>query len=400
MLFFYLFFFLFCFFILFIVILGETAIQSFSKAKLFLVYKNHRNFLFVKNFKKNTTNMIFSFLLLNYIFHAILSTLFTYISLSLNFPLVYTSIFLAFFLIALEISTKKIAISYPEKSLLELGYIYHILYIIFGKFSWYINLIVTKIMIKIFSFPEIKNEDEDELIYFSHQEDLFLKQMIKNILKIKEIYVEDIMIPKNDILTVTFNKKNLIMKNSLIEFINKGKKYIPIWNKKENAFIGVVNINKFCQFLINKKIKFKDTIEQVLFIPSSTNIYKMFKIFKERSQKFSFVINEYGETIGIITLKDILTEIVGNDVFNEQITVNNLNNNKIIILDGDTSLKELEKYISKDLSSENIYSINDLIINDYKSIPEEGKEFKYGNISFIVLDRASNKIEKVLLCIL
>lgn len=381
-----------------ITVMGETAVQSFSKAKLFIMYKNHKNFPHVKNFKENITEIIFSSLIANYVSHAILGTIFTYITLEyLKVSMVYSSIILAFFTIVIEISTKKIAISYPEKTLLAIGYFYMLIHKICRRISILFDSIVTTLMVKIFKFKEHTEEEDSDLlsiVELKMEEDQTSGQMIKNILEMKRIYVEDVMTPKNDIISVNFNKKIQVMKDEIYHLEEDCmKEYLPIWHEKKNIYIGVINVTKFFISLKKKNMSFHSMMEEMLFVPSNTNIYKMLQMFQKHSTKFAFVVNEYGDVIGIVTIRDILEEIVGNDIFEDKKITDD---NQVLVLDGDMSVKELKKYFNHNFFSEDTYSINDLIINEAKCIPEEGSEFIYQNVSFIVLDREDNKIDKVL----
>lgn len=387
--------------ILTITVLGETAIQSFSKAKLFVLYKNHRNFKYVKHFKENMTEMIFSSLIVNYVAHATLSTLFTWLTLKyFKISIIYSGAFLAVLVTVLEISTKKVAISYAEKSLLEIGFIYLILYNVFGKVAYALNYMVTKIMSQVFFFketPETEDSDLLSIVELKMEEDQISGKMIKNILQIKRIYVEDVMTPKTDIVSVTFNKKIQVMQEEICS-LEDIKEHLPIWHEDKNVFIGVINTTKFFISLNKKNMNFYSIMEEMFFVPSSTNVYKMLQIFQKRLTKFAFVVNEYGEIVGIITVQDILEEIVGNDIFEDKKLEESklLGNNQVLVLNGDISVKELQKYFVNDFFSDETYSINDLIINNALYIPEEGEEFVYQNISFIILDRQDHKIDKVL----
>lgn len=402
------------FYMLTITLMGETSIQVFSKAKLFFLYKNHKNFIYIKNVKDNVTEYIFASLVSSYIIHAIVNLVATYIFIQLNLPIIYSGMFFTIINIILEVVAKKIAISQPEKTILRIGFSYMIICKIFKFISIFINKLVSIIMNKIFIFEENNTcEDEDllSIVELKIEKDNLSGGMIKNILHIKNIYVEDIMTPKNDIIYVNFNKKTQKIAEDIKNFLEEDlKDYIPIWNENTNNFIGVINTRKLFLCMINNNINYNSIMEKMVFLPSGTNIYKAISIFKKKTIKFTFVVNEYGEIIGILTLRDLLEEIVGDEIFKENVhekllnqknyinqsNISTVNNNNILILDGDLSLKELNKYFNIDFFSEDTYSINDLILKELKTIPEEGTEITFQNLSFIILDSEDNKILKVL----
>lgn len=397
---------------LIVILSGETSIQVFSKAKLFFLYKNHKNFIYIKNLKENITEYIFASLVSSYVLHAIINLVSTYIFLQLKLPFVYISMILTVINVVLEVVIKKIAISQPEKTILKVGFTYTFICKIFKFISIFINKLISIIMNKIFIFEENKSsEDEDllSIIELKIEKDHLSGGMIKNILHIKNIYVEDIMTTKNDIIYVNFNKKTQKMAEDIKNLSDENlKEYIPIWNENTNNFIGIINTKKLFLGMINNNINYNSIMEEMVFLPSGTSIYKAISLFKKKIIKFTFVVNEYGEIIGILTLRDLLEEIVGDDIFQEDeskeflIQKNYLSdynksfNNNVLILDGDLSLKELNKYFHIDLFSEDIYSINDLILKQLKTIPEEGTEIIFQNLSLIILDSEGNKILKVL----
>jgi Mg2+/Co2+ transporter CorB len=393
-----------------IVLMGETSIQVFSKAKLFFLYKNHKNFIYIKNVKDNVAEYIYASLVSTYIIHAIINQILIYIFITLDLPLIYIGMLFTIFNILLEIITKKIAISQPEKTILKIGFVYIIICKFFKIISLFINKLVSIIMNKFFLFEESKiSEDEDllSIVELKIEKDNLSGGMIKNILHIKNIYVEDIMTPKNNIIYVNFNKKTQKMAEDIKNFTEEDlKAYIPIWNENSHNFIGIINTQKLFLCMINNNINYNAIMEEMFFLPSGTNIYKAISLFKKKFIKFTFVVNEYGEIIGILTLRDLLEEIVGDEIFKEiedeevngknYMTYNKSNNNNILILDGDLSLKELNKYYNIDFFSKDTYSINDLILQELKTIPEEGTEIVFQNLSFIILDSENNKILKVL----
>jgi Mg2+/Co2+ transporter CorB len=402
---FYIFIAIICLLALIIIVSGETSIQIFSKAKLFFLYKNHTNFNAVKNIKDDMVKYIFASLVASYITHAILNLIMTYLFLKLNISLLYNTILLTVLIIILEIFTKKIALSYSEKTILVIGPYYIITMKIFVKIADVINYHISKLIESILNFKEETSSEDEEILSIielkmEKKENKLLGNMIQNILHIKKIYVEDVMTPKNNIVYVNFNKKIQIIIDDIKDIPDKEiKKYIPLWDEKKNNFIGIINTTKLFFCMIKNNVNFYTIMDLMFFIPAGTNIYKTLIIFKKKKIRFAFVVNEYGEVIGVVTLKDLLEEIVGNEIFQEEDISQSItyhNNKQILILESDLSVKVLNKYFNIDFFSEETYSINDIILNYLKRIPDEGDKIIINNISFMILDKEDNKIQKVL----
>lgn len=402
---FYIFIAIICLLALIIIVSGETSIQIFSKAKLFFLYKNHTNFNAVKNIKDDMVKYIFASLVASYITHAILNLIMTYLFLKLNISLLYNTILLTVLIIILEIFTKKIALSYSEKTILVIGPYYIITMKIFVKIADVINYHISKLIESILNFKEETSSEDEEILSIielkmEKKENKLLGNMIQNILHIKKIYVEDVMTPKNNIVYVNFNKKIQIIIDDIKDIPDKEiKKYIPLWDEKKNNFIGIINTTKLFFCMIKNNVNFYTIMDLMFFIPAGTNIYKTLIIFKKKKIRFAFVVNEYGEVIGVVTLKDLLEEIVGNEIFQEEDISQSItyhNNKQILILESDLSVKVLNKYFNIDFFSEETYSINDIILNHLKRIPDEGDKIIINNISFMILDKEDNKIQKVL----
>lgn len=395
-------------FMLIISVVGEGSIQSFSKAKLFCLYKNHPAFPYVKNFKENTTELMLSVLIASYLFNGIISTFFTILFINyLNISIGVTNLINTVVVMIIEVSMKKVSISSPEKSILTIGKIFYYLHKVIGKFANLINSLISLIMKYVFRYKEEIQDNDNELlsiIEMQGEQNKVMEILMKNILSIKNIYVDDVMTPQNKIIRINFNKNIEIIFNDILQMSKENvKSYLPLWNPSTESYMGIINTKKFLfDHLHRSKITmnyFKNTLlEDLFFVPSGTDLYKALNIFSKSFKNFACVLDEYGAIVGVISLKDILEEIVGKNLFDENIETPHINPqaNEIMILQGDYSVKDLQEYFPNNFLSLETYSINDLIINDIQRIPEEGEEFTYNGISFTVLDRKNNTIDKVL----
>ena len=136
------------------------------------------------------------------------------------------------------------------------------------------------------------------------------KNMLKSILDLDEITVVSIMIPRKDIFSLSSD----IQYNDLINKLkNSPHSRIPIWEKNPENIIGIFHIRKLIELqgVDKKTFDIKPLCQKPWFIPESTKLDNQLMEFKRRKEHFSIVVDEYGEFLGIVTLEDIIEEIVG-----------------------------------------------------------------------------------------
>ena len=171
--------------------------------------------------------------------------------------------------------------------------------------------------------------------------------------------------------------------------------------KEDNDEIqGVLDINKLFKFYIKENMKIenqKELIELIdppYFIPSGTPIYKQMQKFQDNQEKIGLIVNEHGEFIGLVTLEDILEEVIGE--FNIELPSKS---SKIIfdengwIVDGGISIRELNKKLNINLPHNGPKTLNGLILEFFEDIPEPNTGFKIKGITFEIIN-AQDKIVK------
>ena len=235
------------------------------------------------------------------------------------------------------------------------------------NFIVYILLKIVGVNYSNFKKEEISEKREEELrgAIDLHGEDSSRdeKNMLKSILDLDEITVGSIMIPRKDIFSLPAN----INFNNLIEKLEESPhSRIPIWEKNPENIIGVFHVRR----LISqknpdpKKFNIKLLCQKPWFIPESTKLDNQLMEFKKRKEHFSIVVDEYGEFLGIVTLEDIIEEIVGEIVDEIDIPENDFKTNRLDFVNeikklGRNKLKNCNKYeIPKSNINSIIFSLN------------------------------------------
>ena len=220
------------------------------------------------------------------------------------------------------------------------------------------------------------------------------KLMLESILDLKDREVHEVMIHRKDIfsLDVDLPEKELLEKVKRTNFSR-----LPIWDKNSENIIGVILVKDLLKVIIkSKKFNINKILQKPIFIPETTNLLNQLNSFKEKKNHMAFVVDEYGVLQGLITLEDILEEIVGQieDEFDvSTASQSDLSGN--IYVRGNVSIRDLNRIYNLKFSEDMASTIAGLIINYAKRIPEIGEIFVIDNIMLTVSSRSKTRITRV-----
>ena len=220
------------------------------------------------------------------------------------------------------------------------------------------------------------------------------KLMLESILDLKDREVHEVMIHRKDIFSLNINlsEKELLKKVKKTNFSR-----LPIWDKNTENIIGLILVKDLLKTLLEeKKFSIKKILQKPLFIPETTNLLNQLNTFKDKKKHMAFVVDEYGVLQGLITLEDILEEIVGQ--IEDEYDVSATSQSDIsgnIYVRGNVSIRDLNRIYNLKFSEDTASTIAGLIINYAKRIPEIGEIFVIDNIMLTVSSRSKTRITKV-----
>ena len=309
-------------------------------------------------------------------------------------------------LIFSEISPKVIAAAHSEKLALLCSFILFPLLKILYPIVWFVNIFVLSIL-KIFNikinFTQNNLITMDELKSIISESGQFIpnknKSIFLNLIDLEKITVEDIMMPHTNIESINLNQP---IEEILIKISNYHHHRI-LFKKEDNESIqGILEIQKLFKILL-KSDKESVTKEQILklldkpyFIPSGTSLYKQIQYFQDNQEKIGLIVNEHGEFIGLVTLEDILEEIVGefNVELPSKLSKISFDNNGWII-DGSITIRELNKKLKLNLPTKGPKTLNGLILEFFEEIPDPNTSFKINKLTMEILS-TQNKVVKTI----
>ena len=387
---------------------SETAITATSKARiLYKKKKGSKRAGYVLELLDKKDNVISTLLLSNNLVNILassLATAFFYDLFGVEGIFYATLIMTVIIVIFAEVLPKTYAINRPNRTALLISPIIYYLNKILFIFVFVINLIVRLIFRK--NENDIKNNDlqsEEELkgvidLYKTSNPDYEQeKDMLQSILQLNDITVEEIFTHRKNIYSIDSSLNT----NEIINKINNSRyTRIPFWKDNPENIIGLLNVRTLNIDLKNhnesKEIIF-DKISNPWFIPETTNLLEQLVEFKKRKEHLAFVVDEFGELLGLITLEDIIEEIVGEIVDEIDVPENDfkLNNYGKMIINGEKNIRDLYKSFDLDPPEIESSTIAGYILDMSKKIPSYGELFKDNFFTYKILSHSKKQISKV-----
>ena len=226
------------------------------------------------------------------------------------------------------------------------------------------------------------------------------QEIISSFVEFKSVIISDVMIPRVDIAAIPFN----ISSDEIINTINNsGYSRLPVYKENLDRIIGIVHAKDLLTYLKNKSFIQEETLSKitrdVLFVPERKKINEMLKEFQQKKMHLAIVVDEFGGTSGLITLEDIIEEIIG-EIWDEhdpeEDSIKIISPDKLSVL-GKVPVAELNAQIGKDLipASEDYDTVAGLVISNAGNIPKEGYSFKINNYRLTVKEVLKKRIKRI-----
>ena len=388
---------------------SETSITSIRKSKIHkLANKGDKNALRVLKLIEKKNDLVSSILVGNNFVNILASALATAILIKFygDDGVIYSTIVMSVLIVIFaEILPKNIALLKPDRYALTLSFILTLFLKIFSPFVYIIkkfNLLI----FKIFNIEKQKvtdasvREDIRNIINMHEDEGILLKDerdMLNGILDLKEMTVEKIMTHRKNIYSINIDQpEEYFRKISQSSFSR-----IPVWKENPNNILGVVHAKKLLTNINESgKIDLKNINDSTLdpwFIPETTKVKDQLNAFIDRHEKIAFVVDEYGELMGLISLEDIIEEIVGN-IFDESdlstIGIRKIGKN-IFRVRGDVNIRDMNRTLDLNLNEKNSSTVAGFLIYETETFPDVGQTFTFNNILFEILNKKNNQITQL-----
>ena len=306
-----------------------------------------------------------------------------------------------------EITPKTMATLNAERlSLAYAGVVYWLMRLL-TPVIFLVNKLSTAVMFLLRVDPNKKPDaiTEDELrtiVEVSHEEGVIEseeKKMINNVFDFGDAVARDVMVPRIDMVMVDVNATY----KELIELFRKERfTRIPVYENSTDNVIGIINVKDFLLYDNAQKFSLRDLLRQPLYTYEYKKTAELMVEMRKTSNNIIIVLDEYGATAGLITLEDMLEEIVGDirDEYDEdeEDEVKEIAPDEYLV-SGSAKLDDLNDRLGLELESEDYDSIGGLVIGLLEHLPEEGEEVSCENIRLVVEHVEKNRIDKIRLFI-
>ncbi|MFZ5993506.1 MAG: hemolysin family protein [Thermodesulfobacteriota bacterium] len=227
---------------------------------------------------------------------------------------------------------------------------------------------------------------------FSEEE----RKMIGRILKLKNTTALDIMIPCTDMLCLPINTPLDALVRTIIE---EGHTRIPVYEGDFDHIVGIVHAKDILKFWgkTGEETGLKDILRPAYFIPETRRVEELLKEFKAKKSHMAIVIDEYGATAGLLTIEDILEEIVGEiqDEYDISEKIFEEVDKNTISVDAKIDIEKIEQRFDVEIPEGKYQSVGGFIINLVGRVPAAGEEISFGPLRMEIESANERKIDKV-----
>ena len=222
------------------------------------------------------------------------------------------------------------------------------------------------------------------------------RDQIYGVLEIGELDVEDVMIHRKNVIMLDVN---LPAEQIVKEVLDSGHSRIPLFEEDQDNIIGVLHVKDILKSISKASGDFsavnaKKIMRETWFVPETTSVVKQLRAFQQKREHFALVVDEYGALMGVLTLEDILEEIVGDiqDEYDEELQGIERLKEGGAILQGDLPVRDINRAMDWKLPDEEAVTIAGLVIHESQTIPEIGQTFAYYGYRFEILEKQRNQI--------
>lgn len=396
---------------------SETALTAASRARMHALEKdgNKRAHL-VNKLRENKDRLIGALLLGNNLVNILASAVATsfFIKLVGETGVFYATIIMTLLvLIFAEVLPKTYALNHADVFAMRISRLVRVVVIVFAPVTEMISFIVRNTL-RLFGAEASKTTLSDiaeqelrgaiELHHESESEDKGRESsekraMLRSILDLVDVTVEDIMTHRRNVLAIDADEA---MNTIVDQVLNSPYTRLPVWQNDNDNIIGIIHAKALLRELRSvsgniERLGIRNMILEPWFIPETTSLFDQLQAFRERKEHFAVVVDEYGSFMGIVTLEDILEEIVGDidDEHDMQVSGVRGQGDGSYLVDGTVTIRDLNRELDWNLPDEDYSTIAGLILFESKMLPEAGQNFSFYKYRFKILKRQRNQITLV-----
>lgn len=375
-----------------------------------LAQGGHRGARLALDLLARTDKLLGVILLFNNLINAAAATLVSIIAIQLfgeeDWALGAGTLFVTFLILVFaEITPKVVGAGNADRLAPAVSFLLTPLLRLFQPVVWFVNLFVETLLILTRlkpkgsgEMPQLSPEELRTLVleaghFIPHQH----QSILLNLFDLESITVEDIMIPRGAIEAIDLSADIEVTRQQLATSYHTR---LPVYEGELSNIVGILHQRRLLSPLLSGELdreSLRRHLVEAYFVPATTPVYAQLQFFKEMRERIGLVVDEYGEIQGLLTLEDIIEELIGKFT-----TTMPGSSSKVawdiegsILIDGGHSLRELNRALDLSFPLDGPKTLNGLILDHFQDIPETGVSLKIAGVAMEILQTQDRRVKTV-----
>ena len=391
--------------------IAETSMMALNRYRLrHMVAQGHGGARRAADLLRHTDRLLGAILIGNNVVNASAATLASVIAIELvgqgRMAYAVSTLGISFVIIVFaEITPKVVGATYPERIALPLAYVLEPLQRLLTPAIWFVNLFSRPLLRLVGVRPGEASEaprlSPEEIRTLVRESSAFMPKkhvtILLNLFDLTDITVQDIMLPRARIESLKLDDDVATIARHLTTSYHMR---LPVFSDSRGDVLGVLHLRKVLSPLMAGTLD-KAQIEALLappyFVPATTPVFAQMQYFQENEERIALVVDEYGELMGLVTLEDIIEEIIGKFTTSVPAAAHALawGADGSATIDGATPVREVNRALGLELPTEGPKTLNGLILEHLRDIPEADVSIKIGEVPLEIVHTQGRSVKTV-----
>jgi len=306
-------------------------------------------------------------------------------------------------LVCSEITPKIVAATHADRVAPVLAFLLWPLLRAAWPIVWFVNLFAAALLRLLrantaIGGPQLTTEELRSIVAdASHLLPAEHRSIVINLFDLEKVTVEDVMVPRGEIEAIDLSRP---IDELIGQLATSFHTRLPVYEGEPNEIIGILHQRRLLAHALEAPLgleEIRSSLSEPYFVPATTPIYAQLRFFRENRQRIGLVVDEYGELMGLVTLEDIVEEIVGKFTTSMPGASANFRWQKdgTALLDGGHSLREVNRLLGLDLPLDGPKTLNGLILETLQDIPAPGVSVRIGKVTLEIVQTEDRRVKVV-----
>ena len=388
----------------------ETALMSVNRYRLrHLAREGSKSARIAEKLLERPDRLIGMILICNNFVNSAAAAIVTLIALSLGgeaYAAIGVGIFTVVLILFGEVAPKTFGALYPERIALPAAVIYNGMLKVLYPVVWLTNLVANGVLRLMgvnrdqvsrtsLSSEELRTVVAEASTVIPHRH----QRMLMSILDLEKITVDDIMVPRSEIYGINLKDDW----DDIVEQIRDCRHTrIPVYDGELESLVGILHMKKVARMLVRSEFEREQLValartREPYYVPEGTSLNQQLLQFQRQRRRVAFIVDEYGDVQGLVTLEDLLEEIVGEFTSDTSILHKDVHRerNDSFVVNASASVRTLNRKMGWTLPTTGPRTLNGLIVEQMETIPTPGQRLRIGDYSLEVLQVTDNAVKTV-----